>query len=260
MRITMYKGPFMIKRVALVTGGMGGLGTALCRRLHLDGFTVAATFSPANHAHQGWLSRQRRDGMDFIAVEADVADFAACARAVGRLLAQAGRIDVLVNNAGLRRNGGIRAMRGMRLDDWHAVMGVNLDGSFNMARHVLEPMIAQRWGRIVNIASVDAQQGVPGQANYVAAQAGVHGLSRALALEMAPHGITVNTVAPGYLDIPGVRGLGPGVLHGRILPQIPLGRLGQPDEVAGMVSWLVSECAGFVTGARLAINGGQHMS
>lgn len=247
----------MLKRVALVTGGMGGLGTALCRRLHLDGFTVAATFSPSNHGHHAWLARQRRDGMDCIAVETDVADFAACGRAVARLLAQAGRIDVLVNNAGLKRDA---AMRSMGLDDWHAVMGVNLDGSFNMARHVLEPMLTQRWGRIVNIAAVDALHGSPGQANYAAAQGGVHGLTRALALEMAPHGVTVNTVAPGYLDVPGMRGLEPGVLHERILPQIPLGRLGRPDEVAGMVSWLVSDSAGFVTGAKLAINGGQHMA
>ena len=246
----------MTKRVALVTGGMGGLGTALCRRLHLDGFTVAATFSPSNHRHHEWLARHRRDGMDFIAVEADVADFDACERAVGRLLAQCGRIDVLVNNAGLTRDA---SMREMGLDDWHAVMGVNLDGSFNMARHVIEPMIAGRWGRIVNIASINGQQGAAGQTNYSAAMAGMHGLTKALALETARFGITVNTVSPGYLDTPAVRDRRRDELHERILPQIPVGRLGQPDEVAGMVAWLVSDCAGFVTGANLAINGGQHL-
>lgn len=247
----------MSKRVALVTGGMGGLGTALCRRLHLDGFTVAATFSPSNHHHREWLSSHRRDGMDFIAVEADVADFDAAARAVQRLLAHAGRIDVLVNNAGVTRD---CAMREMGLDDWHAVMGVNLDGAFNMARHAIGPMVAQGWGRIVNIGAVSAQQGARGQANYAAAKAGLHGLTKALALESARHGVTVNTVSPGHLDTRMMHEMPPQVLHERILPQIPVGRLGQPGEVAGMVSWLVSEAAGFVTGANLAINGGQHMS
>lgn len=247
----------MSKRVALITGGMGGLGTALCRRLHLDGFTVAATFSPSNHQHREWLASQRREGMDFIALEADVADFDGAARAVQRLLAHTGRIDVLVNNAGLTRD---RTLREMAVDDWHAVMGVNLDGAFNMARHAIEPMVAQGWGRIVNIASVSAQQGARGQANYAAAKAGLHGLTKSLALESARHGVTVNTVSPGHLDTRMMHEVPPQVLHARILPQIPVGRLGRPDEVAGMVSWLVSDAAGFVTGANLAINGGQHMS
>ena len=249
------QGILMTNRVALVTGGMGGLGTALCRRLHLDGFTVAATFSPSNHDHEAWLARHRRDGMDFIAVKTDVADFAACGRAVERLLAQAGRIDALVNNAGLRRDG---SMRKMGLDDWHAVMGVNLDGAFNMAHQVLEPMVAQRWGRIVNIAAASAQAGAPGQANFAAAKAGVHGLSKALALELARHAVTVNTVSPGCLDTR-MHDLRADVLHEQILPQIPVGRLGRPEEVAAMVAWLVSDEAGFVTGANLAINGGQYM-
>lgn len=246
----------MIKRVALVTGGMGGLGTALCRRLHLDGFAVAATFSPSNHHHPEWLASHRREGMDIIAVEADVADFDSAACGVQRLLAQAGRIDVLVNNACLARE---RNMRDMGLDDWHAVMGVSLDGAFNMARHVIEPMLAQRWGRIVNIGSVIGQQGALGQVNYAAAKAGLHGLTKALALESARHGVTVNTVSPGYLDTRSMHDVSPQVLQGAILQQIPVGRLGQPAEVAAMVSWLVSEEAGFVTGANLAINGGQHM-
>lgn len=246
----------MSKRVALVTGGMGGLGTALCRRLHRDGFTVAATFSPSNHEHDAWLASQRRDGMEFIAVEVDVADFDGAGRAVQRLLAHTGRIDVLVNNACLARD---RSVSQMGLDDWHAVMGVNLDGAFHMARHAIEPMMAQRWGRIVNIGAVNGQQGAAEQANFVAAKAGLHGLTKALALESARHGVTVNTVSPGYLDTRSTHGLPSQVLHERILPQIPVGRLGQPGEVAAMVSWLVSDEAGFVTGANLAINGGQHM-
>ncbi|MFC0252634.1 acetoacetyl-CoA reductase [Massilia consociata] len=246
----------MTNRVALVTGGMGGLGTALCRRLHLDGFTVATTFSPSNHRHEAWLAKQRRDGMACIALEADVADFEACGRAVGRLLEQAGRIDVLVNNAGITRD---RDMRRMGLDDWHAVMGVNLDGAFNMVRHVIEPMVAQQWGRIVNIASSSGQLGAVGQANVAAAKAGMHGLTRALALELARQGVTVNTVSPGYIDTGLLHDVPPHVLHECILPHIPVGRLGRPEEVAGMVAWLVSDVAGFVTGANLAVNGGQHM-
>ncbi|BDT58435.1 beta-ketoacyl-ACP reductase [Massilia varians] len=246
----------MSKRVALVTGGMGGLGTALCRRLHLDGFTVAATFSPSSHQHVEWMASHRRDGMEFIAIEADVADFEGAGRAVQRLLEHAGRIDVLVNNAGVARD---RSMCRMGLDDWHAVMGVNLDGAFNMARHTIDTMVAQRWGRIVNIGAASAQQGALNQANYAAAKAGLHGLTKALALESARHGVTVNTVSPGYLDTRSSRDVAPQVLHERILPRIPVGRLGQPGEVAAMVSWLVSDAAGFVTGAYLAINGGQHM-
>lgn len=256
MPYTKSKGSFMSKRVALVTGGMGGLGTALCRRLHLDGFTVAATFSPSNHYGREWLASHRRDGMEFIALEADVADYECAGRAVQRLLGHACRIDVLVNNAGLARD---RSLCRMGLDDWHAVMGVNLDGAFNMARHTIDTMVAQRWGRIVNIGSVNGQQGALNQANYAAAKAGLHGLTKALALETARHGVTVNTVSPGYLDTRSTHDVSPQVLHERILPQIPVGRLGQPGEVAAMVSWLVSDAAGFVTGANLAINGGQHM-
>jgi acetoacetyl-CoA reductase len=246
----------MIKRVALVTGGMGALGTAMCRRLHLDGFTVAATFSPFSHHHEAWLASHRRDGMEFIAVETDVSDFDSAARALQRLLGHTGRIDVLVNNAGVMRE---HALQNMGRDDWHAVMGVNLDGAFNMARHAIEPMLAQKWGRIVNIGSVTAQQGARGQAADAAAKAGLHGLTKALALESARHGVTVNTVSPGHLDTRTLHDLPRPELHERILPRIPIGRLGQPDEVAAMVSWLVSEEAGFVTGANLAINGGQHM-
>jgi acetoacetyl-CoA reductase len=138
-------------------------------------------------------------------------------------------------------------------------MGVNLDGAFNMARHAIEPMVAQGWGRIVNIGAVSGQQGAVGQANYAAAKAGLHGLTKALALESARHGVTVNTVSPGQLQTRMMHEVSPQELHRRILPQIPVGRLGQPSEVAAMVSWLVSDEAGFVTGANLAINGGQHM-
>jgi len=244
------------KRVALVTGGMGGLGTALCRRLHDAGFTVALTYSPSNTTPEGWLAAQRDDHYRFTAYQLDVTDFDACAATVGRMVADLGRVDVLVNNAGIPRD---RSLRKMTLADWRAVLSTNLDSVFNMSRAVIEPMMAQRWGRIVNISSVNANAGAFGQANYSAAKAGMHGFTKALALETARHGITVNTVSPGYLRTKMVSAVPEEIMQTKILPQIPVGRLGEPGEVAALVAYLASDAAAFVTGADIAINGGQHM-
>lgn len=244
------------KRVALITGAMGGLGTALCRRLHAEGFLVAATYSPSNTRRDAWLAAQLADGIDVQPYALDVANGTACEAVVRRVLSDAGRIDVLINNAGITRDSSLRKMG---QDDWHAVLGTNLDSVFSMTRPVLESMIGRRWGRIINISSVNGQQGAFGQTNYAAAKAGMHGFTKSLALEVARHGVTVNTVSPGYLDTAMVRQMAQEVLRERILPQIPVGRLGRPAEVAGLVAYLVSEGAAFVTGANLAINGGQHM-
>ena len=244
------------KRVALVTGAMGGLGTALCRRMHAEGFLVAATHSPQNARRDTWLAGQEADGVKVRAYELDVSNGSACENVVRQVLGDLGRIDVLVNNAGITRD---RSMRKMSQEDWHTVMGTNLDSVFNMSRPVLEAMIAQRWGRIINISSVNGQQGAFGQANYAAAKAGMHGFTKSLALEVARHGVTVNTVSPGYLDTAMVEKVPQDVLRDRILPQIPVGRLGKPAEVAGLVAYLVSDLAGYLTGANIAINGGQHM-
>lgn len=244
-------------KVALVTGGMGGLGTAICRRLQAEGYRVAVTYSPGNATPDAWLSAQRDEGFRFQAYQVDVADYGACEWMVQKLLAEMGRLDVLVNNAGITRD---RSLRKLGQDDWQAVLRTNLDSVYNMSRQAIEPMMSQRWGRIINISSVNAQQGAFGQANYAAAKAGMHGFTKALALEMARHGVTVNTVSPGYLRTKMVEAVPQDVMNGKILPQIPIGRLGEPDEVAGLVAYLVSEDAGFMTGANLAINGGQHMS
>jgi len=244
------------KRVALVTGAMGGLGTQLCRRLHAEGFLIVATHSPQNARRDAWLTSQRADGVDVRAYELDVSNGNACDNVVRQVLNDFKRIDVLVNNAGVTRDS---SMRKMRQEDWHTVLGTNLDGVFNMTRPVLESMIERRWGRIINISSVNGQQGAFGQANYAAAKAGMHGFTKSLALEVARHGVTVNTVSPGYLDTAMVGQVPQEVLRDRILPQIPVGRLGQPVEVAGLVAYLVSDLAGYVTGANIAINGGQHM-
>ncbi|CAM3110752.1 acetoacetyl-CoA reductase [Janthinobacterium lividum] len=245
------------QKVALVTGGMGGLGTALCRRLHAAGFAVVAAHTPGNARVESWLDKQQSQQYYFHPLAIDVGDFDACSDAVASVLAQFGRIDVLVNNAGITRD---QSMRKMELPHWAEVMRTNLDSLFNMSKQVLEPMLANRWGRIINISSVNGQKGAFGQCNYAAAKAGVHGFSKALALEVARHGITVNTVSPGYLRTQMVTAVPAEILETKILPQIPLGRLGEPDEVAALVAYLASDEAAFVTGANIAINGGQHMS
>jgi acetoacetyl-CoA reductase len=245
------------KKVALVTGGMGGLGAAICRRLDQAGFRVAATFSPGNTQAQDWIEAQKDDGFRFTAYKIDVGNYAECEWVIEKVLAELGRIDVLVNNAGITRD---QSLRKMTPESWSAVMNTNLDSVFNMSKQVLEPMIAQQWGRIINISSVNGQKGAFGQANYAAAKAGMHGFTKSLALEVARHGITVNTVSPGYLRTAMTLKVPEEVMATRILPQIPAGRLGRPDEVAGLIAYLASDEAGFMTGANIAINGGQHMS
>jgi acetoacetyl-CoA reductase len=173
-----------------------------------------------------------------------------------RILSELGRIDVLVNNAGVTRD---QSLRKMTQEEWRAVLHTNLDSVFNMSKQVLEPMLAQKWGRIINISSVNGQKGAFGQTNYAAAKAGMHGFTKALALEVARHGVTVNTVSPGYLSTKMVMAVPAEIMESKILPQIPLGRLGDPAEVAALVAYLSSEEAGFVTGANIAINGGMHM-
>ncbi|RJG20472.1 acetoacetyl-CoA reductase [Massilia cavernae] len=243
-------------KVALVTGGMGGLGTAICRRLHAAGFKVAATYSPSNPTPEAWLAAQRDDGFRFSAYKVDVSNFGDTEWMMQKLLSDCGRLDVLVNNAGITRD---QTLRNMGQAEWAAVIHANLDSVFNMSRQAIEPMMAQQWGRIINISSVNGQKGAYGQVNYAAAKAGMHGFTKALALEMARHGVTVNTVSPGYLNTRMVKQVPQDILESRILPQIPLGRLGEPEEVAALVAYLASQEAGFVTGANLPINGGQHM-
>ncbi|NRR28638.1 acetoacetyl-CoA reductase [Oxalobacteraceae bacterium] len=244
------------KKIALVTGGMGGLGSAICRRLHQGGYRVATTFSPDNARAQHWIEEQKDDGFRFSGYQVDVADFDDCARMAEKIRAELGTVSVLVNNAGITRD---QSLRKMTLEDWQTVLRINLDSVFNISKQFLDPMLEQKWGRIINISSVNGQKGAFGQANYSAAKAGMHGFTKALALEVARHGITVNTVSPGYLRTAMVAKVPAEVMQNKILPQIPLGRLGEPDEVAGLISYLASEEAAFLTGAEIAINGGQHM-
>jgi acetoacetyl-CoA reductase len=243
-------------RVAVVTGGMGGLGEAICRRLADDKFTVVALHQSGNGTVRDWLATHKAKGYDFSSQEVDVSSFDSCAQAMASVRQRHGPVSVLVNNAGITRDASFRKMT---LDDWNNVLRTNLDSVFHMSKAVIEDMLALGWGRIINISSVNGQRGAFGQSNYAASKAGMHGFTKSLALEFAKKGITVNTVSPGYLSTPMVKKMAAEVLMQHVLPEIPLGRLGEPDEVADLVSFLASERATFITGANMAINGGQHM-
>jgi acetoacetyl-CoA reductase len=244
------------QRVALVTGGMGGLGEAICIKLAALGDKVITTSSPGNKNAQDWLRRMNEMGYGFKAYPCDVTDFDAARECVAQITQDIGPIDVLVNNAGITRD---MTFKKMTKADWDAVIHTNLDSVFNMTKQVLDGMVERRWGRIINISSVNGTKGAFGQTNYSAAKAGMHGFTKALALEVAKRGVTVNTISPGYIGTKMVMAIPQDVLESKILPLIPQSRLGKPEEVAGLVAYLASEEAAFVTGANISINGGQHM-
>ncbi len=246
----------MAQKVAVVTGGMGGLGEAICLKLARMGFNVVTTHSPGNTKAKDWLGEMKKQGHEIYAVAADVADFDACAKAVKQIEAEVGPVDVLVNNAGITRD---MTFKKMGKVDWDAVVRTNMDSVFNMTKPVCDGMVDRGWGRIINVSSVNGQKGAFGQTNYSAAKAGMHGFTKALALEVARKGVTVNTISPGYIGTKMVMAIPKEVLDSKIIPQIPVGRLGKPEEVAGLVAYLCSDEAAYVTGANIAINGGQHM-
>ncbi len=244
-------------RVALVTGGMGGLGEAICIKLVALGYKVVTTYSPSNKTHESWLATMKDQGYNFTAYPCDVSDYDSAQECIKAVERDIGPVDVLVNNAGITRD---MTFRKMDKVNWDAVMKTNLDSVFNMTKPVADGMVDRGWGRIINISSVNGQKGAFGQTNYSAAKAGVHGFTKALALEVARKGVTVNTISPGYIGTKMVMEIPKEVLDSKIIPQIPMARLGKPEEVAGLVAYLASEEAAFVTGANIAINGGQHMS
>jgi acetoacetyl-CoA reductase len=235
---------------------MGGLGEAICIKLAALGYKVVTTFSPGSKKAEGWLASMREQGYDFKAYECDVADFDSAQNCVAKVVQEVGPVDVLVNNAGITRD---MTFKKMDKVNWDAVMKTNLDSVFNMTKPVCDGMVERGWGRIINISSVNGSKGAFGQTNYSAAKAGIHGFTKALALEVARKGVTVNTISPGYIGTKMVTDIPSEVLESKILPQIPMGRLGKPEEVAGLVAYLSSDEAAFVTGANIAINGGQHM-
>lgn len=237
-------------RVALVTGGTRGIGEAIAVRLKNAGYTVAASYAGNDQAAQEFKERHGIAVYKF-----DVSDFDACATAIAVIVEELGPIDVLVNNAGITRDGTIHKMTPQH---WQQVLDTNLGSCFNLCRNVIESMREREYGRIVNIGSVNGQAGQYGQVNYAAAKSGIHGFTKALAQEGAGKGITVNAIAPGYIATDMVRAVPEKVLE-KIVARIPVGRLGDADEIARGVEFLVAEEAGFITGSTLSINGGQHM-
>ncbi|WP_028452065.1 beta-ketoacyl-ACP reductase [Chitinilyticum aquatile] len=243
-----------MSKVALVTGGMGGIGTAICRQLAQQGFKVATTYSRAGR-EQAWLDEQAAAGFTFHAYECDVSDYEACSKMAAQIRAELGEVDVLVNNAGITKDA---TFKRMDKTNWDAVIRTNLDSLFNVSKQFVDGMADRGWGRVINISSINGQKGQFGQTNYSAAKAGMHGFTMALAQEVAKKGVTVNTISPGYIATDMVMAV-PEDVRNKIIAGIPAGRLGKPEEIAGLIGYLVSDVAGFMTGANLAINGGQHM-
>jgi acetoacetyl-CoA reductase len=237
-------------RVAVVTGGTRGIGEAISIALRDAGMSVAA-----NYAGNEQKASEFTERTGIKSYKWDVSDYDACVAGIGQVESELGPVDVLVNNAGITRDG---TMKRMSRQSWEEVIDVNLGGCFNMAKAVWEGMNGRKFGRIVNIGSINGQAGQYGQVNYAAAKSGIHGFTKALGQEGARAGITVNAIAPGYIDTDMVAAVPEDVLA-KIVSRIPVGRLGRADEIARGVLFLCGEDAGFITGSTLSINGGQHM-
>jgi acetoacetyl-CoA reductase len=237
-------------RVAVVTGGTRGIGRAISIGLKKAGYNVAANYGGNDKAAQEFRNETGIPVFKF-----DVSDFNACAEGVKKIEGELGPVEVLVNNAGITRD---TTMHRMNWEQWNAVIQTNLSSCFNMSRAVIDGMRSRGFGRIVNIGSINGQAGQYGQVNYAAAKSGIHGFTKALAQEGAARGITVNAVAPGYVDTEMVRAVPAEVLE-KIITRIPVGRLGKAEDIARAVLFLVADDADFITGSTLSINGGQHM-
>ena len=244
----------MAQRIAYVTGGMGGIGTSICQRLSKGGFKVIAGCGPNSPRKDRWIGEQKALGYEFIASEGNVSDWESTKAAFEKVKAEVGRVDVLVNNAGITRDS---VFRKMTPEDWKAVIDTNLNSLFNVTKQVIDGMIDNGWGRIINISSVNGQKGQFGQTNYSTAKAGLHGFTMALSQEVASKGVTVNTVSPGYIATDMVKAIREDVLE-KIIGTIPVKRLGTPDEIASICAWIASEDGAYSTGADFSLNGGIH--
>jgi acetoacetyl-CoA reductase len=243
------------ERIAYVTGGMGGIGSAICDRLCAEGYTVIAGCGPNSTRKERWIGEMRAKGFNVHCSEGNVADWGSTTAAFQKARAEVGEIDILVNNAGITRDG---TFRKLTKDSWDAVINTNLNSLFNVTKQVIDGMVDRGWGRIINISSVNGQKGQFGQTNYSTAKAGIHGFSMALAQEVASRGVTVNSVSPGYIGTDMVRAVKPEVME-KIVSSIPVRRLGDPCEIASIVAWLASDESAFATGADFSVNGGLHM-
>ena len=239
-----------MSRVAIVTGGTRGIGEAISVALKKAGYKVAAIYAGNDDR-----AKACADKHGITAFKWDVADYDQCIRGVAEVVAKLGPVDILVNNAGITRDS---TLKKQTRKQWDEVLDTNLGGCFNMCKAVWDGMLDRGFGRIVNIGSINGQAGQYGQVNYAAAKSGIHGFTKALAQEGAPKGITVNAIAPGYIDTDMVAAVPPNVLE-KIVAKIPVGRLGKAEEIARGVMFLVADDAGFVTGSTMSINGGQHM-
>ena len=242
-------------RVALVTGGMGGLGEAICIKLAALGYKVVTTHSPGNAKAKDWLAAMNNMGYGFKAYPCDVADFDSCKACVDTVTKEVGPVDVLVNNAGITRD---KFFPKMEKGQWDAVINTNLNSLFNVTHHVSAKMAERGWGRIINISSVNGVKGQAGQTNYSTAKAGVLGFTKALAAELATKGVTVNAIAPGYIGTDMVMAIREDIRQG-IIDTVPMKRLGRPDEIGDLCAYLASDKAAYITGATININGGLHM-
>ena len=244
----------MSTRVALVTGGTGGIGTAICKKLADMGHKVATNYRNEEKA-KAWQEKMKADGYDFTLVKGDVGTPEEAAAMVKQVEEKLGPVEILVNNAGITRDG---TFHKMSADQWGDVINTNLNSVFNVTRPVIDGMRERKWGRIIQISSINGLKGQYGQANYAAAKAGMHGFTISLARENAKLGITVNTVSPGYVATDMVMAV-PEEVRAKIIADIPTGRLGKPEEIAYAVGFLVDEQAAWITGSNLDINGGHHM-
>jgi acetoacetyl-CoA reductase len=246
----------VVARIAFVSGGMGGIGSAICRRLARAGHTVIAGCLPGYERKDEWLGKMRSEGWRVHAAEGDVAEFDSCSEMFSSIASAVGPVDILINNAGITRDS---VFKRMTEQDWMAVINTNLNSVFNVTRQVIDGMSERGWGRIINISSVNAMKGQFGQTNYSAAKAGMAGFSKALAQEVVRKGVTVNTVSPGYVETDMVMAIRKEV-RDQIVASIPMGRLAKPEEIAAVVAFLASEEAGYITGANISVNGGMHMA
>ena len=243
-----------MNKIALVTGANGGLGTAMCQKLAEDGFTVLAN-GLTNSRLLEWQKEQKSQGFAFAIYPADVGSFEACEAMVEQITQEVGVIDVLINNAGITKDS---VFKNMSKEQWLSVINVNLNSIFNATRQVINPMLKQGYGRIINISSVNGEKGQFGQTNYATAKAGMHGFTMSLAQETASKGITVNTISPGYIGTDMVMAIDEKIRE-NIISTIPIKRLGKPEEIADIVAFLAKEESGFITGANISANGGLSM-
>jgi acetoacetyl-CoA reductase len=247
----------MSKRVALVTGGTGGIGTAICKQLHDDGYqVVAGYYSGGKHEKaQAWQAEMAKEGYDIALGFGNITDWDSCNACIENIRKDFGGVDILINNGGITRD---TTLRKMTAEMWHEVIATNLTSVFFMTRMVINDMLEKKWGRIINISSINGEKGQFGQANYSAAKAGMYGFTKAVAQEVASKGITVNTVSPGYIATSMIMDV-PEEIRNQIKSNIPVGRFGEPEEIARVVSFLAGDNAGFITGANISANGGQYM-